>query len=250
MEWSGKLVFVQKIIGYALLVCMSLSVPVAEAALAGATTKRQTGQTQFKVQFTPVKEQQLNVLTEYRLSKYDVINVAILGFDEANFKNIMVGPDGYVNLPYAGTIKLGGLAIPEATQLLKEKLGDYLKIPGMAVMVTQYGPRKVYVLGEVKVPGVHTLGWDNMNIIAALSDAGGIALKGRPKHVAVVRQIDGKIQMQEVNFDRLVEQADLTQNIALLDGDLVYVPKSNKIDLNTDIMPIVSTGLFMHQMTN
>lgn len=225
---------------------MSTIVLASSVAMAGATNETESGQAKLGIQFTPAKEQQLNVLTEYRLSKYDVINVAILGFDEANFKNIMVGPDGYVNLPYAGTVKLGGLTIPEATELLKGKLGDYIKIPGMAVMVTQYGPRKVYVLGEVRTPGVHTLGWDNMNIIAALSDAGGIALKGRPKHVAVVRQVDGKVQMQEVNFDRLVEKADLTQNIELLDGDLVYVPRSNKIDLNTDIMPIVSTALFLN----
>lgn len=244
--------FLRKIVGCLLLICISTVVPVSAGAMTtGTTPESQSGQAQskYEVQFTPAKEQQLNVLTEYRLSKYDVINVAILGFDEGNFKNIMVGPDGYVNLPYTGTVKLGGLTIPEATQLLKEKLGEYIKIPGMAVMVTQYGPRKVYVLGEVRTPGIHVLGWDNMNVIAALSDAGGIGIKGRPKHVAIVRQIGGKVQMQEVNFDRLVESADLTQNVALLDGDLVYVPKSNKIDLNTDIMPIVSTGLFFHQLT-
>ena len=232
-----------------MLICISTAVPVSAVAIAGSALESPSGQTKLEVQFTPAKENQLDVLTEYRLSKYDVINVAILGFDEGNFKNIMVGPDGYVNLPYAGTVKLSGLTIPEATALLKDKLGEYLKIPDMAVMVTQYGPRKVYVLGEVRTPGVHTMSWDNMNIIAALSNAGGIAIKGRPKHIAVVRRVEGKVQMQEVNFDRLVEQADLTQNVALLDGDLVYVPKSNKIDLNTDIMPIVSMGLFIHQLT-
>jgi len=242
-------VFLRKIIGYVLLICISTAVPVSAVAIAGSALESPSGQTKLEVQFTPAKENQLDVLTEYRLSKYDVINVAILGFDEGNFKNIMVGPDGYVNLPYAGTVKLSGLTIPEATALLKDKLGEYLKIPDMAVMVTQYGPRKVYVLGEVRTPGVHTMSWDNMNIIAALSNAGGIAIKGRPKHIAVVRRVEGKVQMQEVNFDRLVEQADLTQNVALLDGDLVYVPKSNKIDLNTDIMPIVSMGLFIHQLT-
>lgn len=241
--------FLRKIIGYVLLICISTAVPVSAVAIAGSALESPSGQTKLEVQFTPAKENQLDVLTEYRLSKYDVINVAILGFDEGNFKNIMVGPDGYVNLPYAGTVKLSGLTIPEATALLKDKLGEYLKIPDMAVMVTQYGPRKVYVLGEVRTPGVHTMSWDNMNIIAALSNAGGIAIKGRPKHIAVVRRVEGKVQMQEVNFDRLVEQADLTQNVALLDGDLVYVPKSNKIDLNTDIMPIVSMGLFIHQLT-
>lgn len=176
----------------------------------------------------------------YRLAKYDVIQIAILGLDESSFKNIMVGPDGYVNLPYVGTAKLAGLTVPEATEFLRAKLGEYIKIPGMTVMVSEYGPRKIYVLGEVKSPGVYKLAADNLNIIAALSSAGGIGLKGRPKHVEVLREIEGKVSVTYVNFDKLVEQADLSQNAALQDGDLVYVPKSGKIDLNADILPIIS----------
>lgn len=189
-------------------------------------------------------------LGEYRLSKYDVINVAIIGLDESSFKDIMIGPDGYVNLPFAGMVKLSGLTLPEAKALLSNKLGEYIKIPDMAVMVSKYGPRKVYVLGEVRTPGVQTLSWDNMNVIAALSGAGGIALKGRPKHVGVFRQVGDSVQVQEVNFDRLVEKADLSQNIVLQEGDLVYVPKSNKIDLNTDIMPLLNTYFIGKAITN
>ena len=200
---------------------------------------------------TVVVEQTIKVepLTEYRLSKYDVINIAILGFDESNFKDVMIGPDGYVNLPYTGILKLQGLTIPEATELLQNKLGEYLKIPGMAVMVKQYGPRKVYVMGEVGKPGMYNLGWDNMNVLAALSTSGGIKLKGKPKHVAVIRQTGDKVQMREINFDALTAKADLSQNVLLQDGDLIFVPKSNKIDFFGEIMPIIQSGYYLKQIT-
>lgn len=198
-----------------------------------------------------VVEQTIKVepLTEYRLSKYDVINISILGFDESSFKDIMIGPDGYVNLPYTGIVKLAGLTIPEASEILQSKLGEYIKIPGMAVMVKQYGPRKVYVMGEVGKPGMYTLGWDNMNVLAALSTSGGIKFKGRPKHVAVIRQSGDKVEMREINFEALTNKADLSQNVLLQDGDLIFVPQSNKIDFFGEIMPIIQTGYYLKQIT-
>lgn len=181
------------------------------------------------------------LLEEYRLSKYDVINILVLGFPNGiGVNDIMVGPDGYVQLPYAGTVKLSGLTINEARVLLKEKLGEFIRIPDMSVMVKSYGPRKVYVMGEVKNPGIREMSIDQMNVYAALSGSGGIATHGRPKHVQVLRVVDGVMYYREVNVDSYIKRHDINQNIILQDGDIVYVPRSNKIDLKEDILPYVS----------
>ncbi|WP_246588316.1 polysaccharide biosynthesis/export family protein [Pelorhabdus rhamnosifermentans] len=195
--------------------------------------------------FGHMQDRNEQAVFKYELTKYDVINIVIIGVADNYFNDIMIGPDGYVNLPYAGNVKLAGLTIQEATQLLKSKLGEYIKIPSMSVMVKQYGPRKVYVMGEVGKPGVYELSPDYMNVFAALSSAGGITKRGRPKHVGVVRMEQGQVQMKEINFDNFIEKQDASQNPMLQDGDMIYVPKSNKIDLNEDVMPILSgIGLF------
>jgi len=223
--------------------CANLTVNVVAAEI--TTTTNQPVVQQADDGFTTFFEVSQRMQTEYQLSKYDVINIAIIGFDESNFKDILIGPDGYVNLPYAGTVKLVGLTVPEATILLKEKLGEYIRIPDMAVMVKQYGVRQVYVMGEVTNQGIYTLTSDYMNVFAALSSAGGVKKKGRPKHIAVVRMVEGQVRMKEIDFDCFVKNQDHTQNIVLQDGDMIYVPKSKKIDLQEDIMPIVSAvGLF------
>lgn len=197
------------------------------------------------IPFSRIQNSSEQAAFKYELTKYDVINIVIIGVADNYFNDIMIGPDGYVNLPYAGNIKLAGLTIPEATQLLTSKLGEYIKIPSMSVMVKQYGPRKVYVMGEVGKPGVYQLSPDYMNVFAALSSAGGITKRGRPKHVGVVRMEDGQVRMQEINFDAFIEKQDASQNPMLQDGDMVYVPKSNKIDLNEDVMPVLTgIGLF------
>lgn len=225
---------------------------------------------------TPPLEQPGQISTQpdatYRLSKYDLINIVVVGFADINittgttsytadttgaanttasganqnvggFNDVVIGPDGNVNLPLVGTLKLAGLTIAEATELLTMRLGEYIKIPSLAVMVKQYGLRKIYVMGEVAKPGIYALGSDYMSIFAALSSAGGITKRGRPKHIAVVRVVDGKVQMREINFDRFVKKQDASQNVVLQDGDMVYVPKSGKIDLTEDIMPLANLYL-------
>lgn len=219
-----------------LLVALGLAAPAAAAA-------KETPPT---ASFQVVQE-----LGPYRIAKYDVLDLAIVGFpDEGWMSQIIVGPDGYVNLPYTGTIKLAGLTIPEATSLLKSKLSEYLAIPELAVIVKQYGPRQVYVMGAVEKQGIYSLAADKLNVFAALSSAGGIAPKGRPKHIAVVRTVGDKVLMKEIDFDAFVKKQDIAQNVRLQDGDMVYVPESGKIILAQDIMPVLSTVAVLYNLTN
>lgn len=177
----------------------------------------------------------------YRLYKYDTISVRIIGFRDAQgLDNIMIGTDGYVNLPYAGSVKLAGLTLEEAKQVLTNKFSKYLKIPDMSVMVNSYGPRKVQVLGEVNNPGTVELSSDDMNVTNAISKAGWVTTYGRIKKAQVLRIIDGTMYVKEANIKDYIEKHDITQNFALEDGDIIFIPKSNKIDFHQDILPLLN----------
>lgn len=176
----------------------------------------------------------------YRLYKYDVISLRIVGFDDLkDLDDIMIGTDGYVNLPYAGSVKLAGLTVEEAKAVLMQKFSKYLKIPDMSIMVTTYGPRKVQVLGEVNEPGTVELDSDDMNVTSAISKAGWVTTYGRIKKVQVLRIIDGTMYIKEANIKNYIEKHDITQNLELEDGDIVFIPKSNKIDYKQDILPLL-----------
>ena len=69
--------------------------------------------------------------------------------DSAVDKEIRVGVDGMVQVPYAGNVKLVGLTLDEAKELIHKKLSRYFKIPEYYIILKSYGPRKVYVMGNV-----------------------------------------------------------------------------------------------------
>ena len=189
------------------------------------------------------------LLDTYRLTKYDVLDIQIVGFStfESNdsakingLNDVVIGPDGYVQLPYAGSVKLAGLTLDEAKEVVSERLRRYLRFPDLSILVKAYGERKIYVMGEVQQPGIHELKVDTLNAYAAISSAGGITKRGRSTKVQVLRVAGDTMYYKQINIKDYIKKHDLTQNVALQDGDIVYVPRSNGIKFNEDILPYIN----------
>ena len=190
------------------------------------------------------------LLETYRLTKYDVIDIQVIGLPEgAGMSDIMIGPDGYAQLPYVGSVKLAGLTLDEAKAVLMERMGQYLRFPDMSLIMKSYGSRKVYVMGEVGAPGIHELGADNLNAYAALSSAGGIKRRGRSTQVQVLRVVGDTMYYKTLNIKNYIKKHDLTQNVVLQDGDIIYVPRSNGIKLDEDVLPYVSVWAMYKALT-
>ncbi|MEE9610754.1 MAG: SLBB domain-containing protein [Desulfatiglandales bacterium] len=106
--------------------------------------------------------------------------------------------------------------------------GDVVDVPLLGI----FGER-IYVLGEVKKQGVYRL--DNaQDLLAAISLAGSYTNQAKEENTLIVRGYEpGKeplVMMADVKA--LLRKGDLSQNIRLRDGDLVYVPSMLIGDIN------------------
>ena len=177
----------------------------------------------------------------YRLAKYDTLSLLVPGHEEdMGIQDIAVDVDGMARLPYCGNVRLAGLTLDEARELIHAALGEYFHIDELNVAIKAYAPRKIYVTGNVGEPGVKELPVDSMNVYAAISNAGGVDKRGRSKHVQLMRQVDGVLYYREINLDAFVKKRDLSQNIQLEDGDIVYVPDSGKVIFGEDVAPYIN----------
>ena len=190
------------------------------------------------------------VTPSYRLFKGDTINILAIGFpDGIGVDTITIGIDGYVQLPYVGSIKMEGMTLDEAKSVLMESLGEYLRIPDMSLLVTKYGSRKVYVMGDVAQPGIQEMNIDSMNAYAALASAGGWTDRGRSTRIQVIRVRDDMMYYRTLNMKDYTKKHDLTQNVVLEDGDIVYVPASNGIKFTEDVLPYVNVWALYRSLT-
>lgn len=191
------------------------------------------------------------VSPSYRLFRGDTLSILAVGFpDGIGIDKITVGLDGYVQLPYVGSVKMEGLTLDEAKAVLMDSLTQYLRIPDLSLVITSYGPRKVYVMGEVNKPGVQEMAIDNMNAYAALATAGGWARKGRSTRIQIMRVVDGTMYYRTLNMKAYTVRHDLTQNVEIEDGDILYVPRSNGIKFDTDVLPYVNAWALYKNLTD
>ncbi|WP_278834642.1 polysaccharide biosynthesis/export family protein [Mitsuokella multacida] len=204
-----------------------------------------------KEMFKTASLRHTTVSPSYRLFRGDTLSILAVGFpDGIGINSITVGLDGYVQLPYVGSVKMEGLTLDEAKAVLMDSLTQYLRIPDLSLVITSYGPRKVYVMGEVNKPGVQDMAIDNMNAYAALATAGGWARKGRSTRIQIMRVIDGTMYYRTLNMKAYTVKHDLTQNVEIEDGDIIYVPRSNGIKLDTDVLPYVNAWALYKNLTD
>ena len=218
------------------------------------TTKRQVSAQNYveaPEEFEIASLRRAETTPSYRLFKGDTFNVLAIGFpDGIGVNNITIGIDGYVQLPYVGSVKMEGMTLDEAKAVLMESLGEYLRIPDMSLLITSYGPRKVYVMGDVTKPGIQEMDVDNMNAYAALASAGSWTNRGRSTRIQVIRVRDNVMYYRTLNMKDYVKKHDITQNVFLEDGDIVYVPATNGIKFQEDILPYINVWALYKSLTD
>ncbi len=145
-----------------------------------------------------------------------------------------VETDGTFSFPLIGRIKAAGMSLRAFENELKKKLADgYFRNPQVTVAVEQYRSQRVFVMGEVRVPGPVPL-TGGMTLIEALSRAGS-TLPTASGEVSVVRPPQGANATNGEPAELLrasirdLEGGVLKQNIELRDGDQIFVPKAESV---------------------
>lgn len=115
------------------------------------------------------------------------------------------------------------------------QIGDTIYIPAEDYQ------NKVYVLGQVQRPGLYDIK-DKTTVLQVIMLAGGRTERGALNSTVVVRGDPAKPERVKCDLTKLLDQADLSQDIELKPGDVVVVPETKKPDINK-ISQIISTIL-------
>jgi len=172
----------------------------------------------------------------YTFGPLDVLTIQV--FDQPDLGGkYTVETDGTFSFPLIGRVKASGMSLRAFEGELKRKLADgYFRNPQVTVAIEQYRSQRVFVNGEVRMPGPVPL-TGGMTLIEALSRAGS-TLPTSSGEVSVVRppqNTDGSINTRASGAElfrasiRDLESGVLKQNIELRDGDQIYVPRAELV---------------------
>lgn len=167
---------------------------------------------------------------EYRVGRHDVLGFTIWDHPEltipagefrgAEVQGHLVGVDGTVFFPYVGVVDVAGLTVPEIRERISQGLSHYIQNPQLDVRVVDFRSQRINVTGEVMIPRIVQITDMPKTLVEALSEAGGRTPTGSLSRVQVTR--DGIVTSHDL--EALFSRGDLSQNLLLRHGDIVYVP--------------------------
>ncbi len=167
----------------------------------------------------------------YRLGVGDEVQVVVLGHPDFS-RTIRVRPDGAITTPGTGTVHALGRSPEDVAREIEGRLKSILRHPRVDLLVSDYGEHRVFVMGEVKIPGGHTY-HNGMSAMQAIAQAGGIAYTGKSGSVVVLRRSgqDEALYFQ-LNAGDLLKGPGRGEDIALQPYDIVFVPRTLIADVN------------------
>jgi len=110
----------------------------------------------------------------------------------------VIDPEGRLDLPLLGPVRLAGATPDEARAYLTEQLARYLKEPQVSVNLVVPASRRVYVFGEMERPGPYPLDRP-LTALQALSLAGGFRPGADREKVALLRGTGQALQVYFFN---------------------------------------------------
>jgi polysaccharide biosynthesis/export protein len=154
-----------------------------------------------------LRELEANVDPIYRLGAGDQVNLQVVGRPDISGRHVL-GPDGVITVPVAGPVSLEALTRTEAGDEVRKALDRYYEQPFVQIGVESYTSFRVTVLGRVQVPGQ-------------------LAFDKQPRLLDPLRGVQGRDRIIWVDLKRLLNGGDTAYNIALLRGDVIYIPDSS-----------------------
>lgn len=165
--------------------------------------------------------------SDYQIGPGDVLKISI--YDHPDLLTVArVNNEGYILLPLAGRVLVGGQSTSSASQSIAEQLAaDYIVNPQVSIFVEEFRSKKVFIIGEVVRPGLYELSGPT-TLLELVSKAGGLT-RGAGRNATIRRSVEKGATGEkniEVDIGDLLQSGSETVDVPLIDGDSVTIAKA------------------------
>lgn len=162
---------------------------------------------------------------DYILGEGDVLTISV--YNQPDLKSVVrISGDGMINFPLIGQVRAAGKSVDQLSEKIELRLADgYLIAPQVTIFIEEFRNLKATILGSVRSPGLYELKGQT-TLLELISRAGGLVEEAGTE--AIIRRGDSGHGNQEsitVNLSDLMENGQLSQNLSIMNGDNIFIPK-------------------------
>ncbi|MDH5731206.1 MAG: SLBB domain-containing protein, partial [Gammaproteobacteria bacterium] len=161
----------------------------------------------------------LPVPPNYIMGPGDILMVQLYGKENDEYQ-LQITREGMLTFPGIGPISVNGMTFKELKKALTNRIKKQFIGVSANITLSEMRAMQVYVLGEVRDPGLHT-----MNSLATVMDA--LVFSGGLKEIASLRRIELRRNNQlikTIDLYELLLKGKMSTDLRLITGDVIYVP--------------------------
>lgn len=155
----------------------------------------------------------------YTIGSSDVLQVIVWKEPDLT-REVTVRIDGMITVPLLGDLQAAGRTTGQLAATLTQGLKQYIETPRVTVGVGQTNSARFYVVGQVGKSGEFFMS-GRTTVLQALALAGGFRDFAKTDSIVIVRRDQTVVP---VNYKRITDGRDLSQNVVLLPEDTIVVP--------------------------
>jgi len=167
-----------------------------------------------------------NYKYEYILGPSDIISINLTDTDDID-NSYEIDPDGFIDLPFIGKVKLDGFIVDDAQIILKQILGEFYQNPDLQISVVEYNSSKVYIVGAVRNQITINLDQKPIRLIEA-----AIQANFNPNAADKVFGTKGFIRrdnkLYKINLNNAFNSEDDKENFYLKKDDVIFIDRNSE----------------------
>lgn len=168
----------------------------------------------------------------YRIQRGDKLSIKFFANADLNETDLIVRPDGFISPQIIKEIRAAGRTVSELKIELERQYNETLLDPLITVSVVEFVAPRIFVGGQINKPGRYDLR-EARTLIQAIFLAGGFTSDAKRSMVIHARPDQkGDWVIKTANVMNILNQKGANKDLALADGDYIFVPDSKISQIN------------------
>ena len=162
---------------------------------------------------------------EYILGPADTISLNLTDTDDLD-NSYLIDQEGMIDLPFIGKIKLDGLTLNEAQNILMDVIKDFYKNPDLQINIEEFNSSKVYIVGAVRNQKTINLDQKPIKLIEAAIEA-NFNPSAADKLYGTKGFLRRDNEVYKINLKNAFSGLDEKENFYLKKNDVIFIDRNS-----------------------
>ena len=181
---------------------------------------------------------------DYHIGPRDVLHLKIYAGGEVQQESdLTVSQTGMINVPLLGNVKAEGLTLASLEKAVYDPLAlDFFVDPQVTITIKGYHSLRYYISGAINKPGLYEM-TSRATLLELIAKAGGVTadrgnvayiMRENARQELEVNEKDKQYAVRDplkVDLQNLLDKGDMSRNLLLQTGDVIYIPLERSLDL-------------------